>query len=372
MVKKVLFTGYYGFNNFGDDLFGLACINGLKKTGSNYVPIILSPPVDGVDAVYLVPRFLAALYQGRGFFGKLIRMFFMIYGCLIYSEVVLAGGSVISSGSSFRMRWVQYYLAKFGFCRLSAIGVSVGPFVSDRDRKEARLFINNLNYLCVRDEVSVKECSDLGVDIKVNLYNDLAGCIPLPALDEIKKHSRTLGVSVCRYESLAGGDVGQEQLRNVAIFDGVSDFVIKHNFNVKILVLNSNDYMGDFSLSKKLYDYLYCNGVTAEIVEHVNPVESLSHIAECEVFFSVRLHGAIAAYLLSVPFVLVEYHEKCRDFLDYIGFNSENRISADVFEKINIVESIEGVCRGSGVCSIGPEDYINRASKIFSESPWAN
>lgn len=370
MSKKILFTGYYGFNNFGDDLFGLACVNGLMNSGSDYLPVLLSPPVNNIDAKFLVPGFLSNLYKDKDFIGKFLRIFFMIYGCIKYREVVLSGGSVISSGGSYHMRLVQYYLVRLKICRLSAIGISVGPFDCEKDRKQAKKLINSFRYLCVRDEASVKECESLGIDINVNLFNDLAGCAPLPSNAQISKIDRVMGVSLCRYESVVGGNIEKEKLRNIAIFQGICDFAIKHNFKVKILILNSNELVGDLEISQRLYDYVSGNGISAELVEYFNPVESLDHISACNIFFSVRLHGAISAYLLNIPFVLVEYHQKCKDFLDYIGFDKENRLVGSTADKDAVTNSLEKIFQEKKECSIKPKEYIENSKKIFRNSPW--
>jgi len=371
MVKKILFTGYYGFNNFGDDLFGLACVNGLKKIGGDYVPVILSPPVGGVDAEFLVPKALSSLYKKQGAIGSILRTLFMVYGCLRYGDVVLSGGSVISSGGSSRIRRIQYFFTKLGFCRLSAIGISVGPFTSEKDRSDAKRFINSLSYLTVRDEASVKECNSMGVTAEAHLYNDLAGCAPLPIKNELEVNKKILGVSICRYESIVGGDAVKEHLRNMSIFCGISDFAVKHNFGVSILILNSNEVVGDIGISKKLSDYLSGNGVSVEVLDYVNPAESLKHISACDIFFSVRLHGAISAYLLDVPFLLVEYHEKCKDFLDYIGFDKKNRILAGIADESHVNKCLEAISQGGGEFSVDPLHYINISSKIFSKSLWS-
>ena len=370
MNNKILFTGYYGFKNYGDDLFGIACVNGLKISGSDFVPAILSPPVSGTYAKYLVPKMLGSLYTRQGFIGNILRALFMIYGCFRYSHVVLSGGSVVSSGSSFRIRYIQYCLAKLGLCRLSAIGISVGPFSSEKDRVKAKLFINSLSYLTVRDKSSVKECNSMGVDIEAHLYNDLAGCAPLPVINTVKAKNIILGVSICKYESIVAGDEKKERLRNLSIFDGISNFAIKYDAKVKILILNSNEIMGDVGISEKLCDYLSGNGVTTEIVEYVNPVETLKEISICDILFSVRLHGAISAYLLDVPFLLVEYHDKCKNFLDYIGFDKESRISASIADKMYVSKCLETIFQGGGNCSVKPLDYIKNSNNIFTESPW--
>lgn len=371
MTQKLLFTGYYGFNNFGDDLFGLACINGLVHSRSNFQPIILAPPIHNVNAKFLVPKFLASLYKNRGLPGTFLRVFFMIYGCIRCRNVVLSGGSVISSAHNFHMRLIQRILVKFKVCRLSAIGVSVGPFNSDKDKIKAKKLLNNLQYLSVRDEESLHECERLGLNIDVHLHNDLAGCVQMPPKLNAEKVKNVLGVSICRYESITGGDVKKEKLRNLSIFQGICEFSIKHNFKLRIVVLNSNQSMGDVQVSQGLYDYAITRGVPVEILNYDNPLESLTYIQECEIFFSVRLHGAICAYLLDVPFVLVEYHRKCKDFLDYIGLDKKNRVPGNVANKETIINSLELVLNGHNKCALSSKEYIKKSTLIFSNSPWA-
>ena len=137
------------------------------------------------------------------------------------------------------------------------------------------------------------------------------------------------------------------------------------------LILNSNESVGDASISKKLSSYLSDNRVSTEIIEYENPVESLKVISACDMFFSVRLHGGISAYLLNVPFLLVEYHAKCKDFLDYIGFDVENRITADVVNKKHIMNCLESLLQERvGGRVVEPAEYIEGSNKIFAESPW--
>jgi polysaccharide pyruvyl transferase WcaK-like protein len=368
-MKKVLFTGYYGFNNFGDDLFSLASTHSFEANCHGYDAVVLSPPVKGVKGKFLVPGWLAKSYKGQGAIGKVLRLIFMIYGCIVCEDLVLAGGSVISSDSSFRMRSIQLWMSKLGFCRISAIGVSVGPFKSSRDREAAKEFIDSLVYLSVRDEASVSEVKRLDVATDVHLYNDLAGCVPLP---ECQPHERNavLGVSVCRYESLNGLDTSVENARNTAIFKGVCLFALETDIEVKVFILNEDQVKGDVDLSERLLSYLLKQGVRAKIIRYLSPKESLKEISNCKIFLSVRLHGAIAAYLLNLPFLLVEYHKKCKDFLDHIEFDNSSRLHAYANDPNEILDKLKKISH-SRPYNLEPLEYVARAEKTFKCSPWA-
>jgi polysaccharide pyruvyl transferase WcaK-like protein len=372
MQKKILFTGYYGFDNYGDDLFGVACAHSIKKMCENYSAVILGPPIDGVNAQYLVPIALRRAYQSQKILGKALRMLFMLYGCIRYRNIVLAGGSVITSGSSYRMRRFQFFLAKLKLCKISAIGVSVGPFHTAKDAANARSFINALDYLCVRDQASFVECSRLSITKKFKLYNDLAGCAPLEeAYKNQIAHRPTLGVSLCNYESIVGGNSSAEAARNDAMIQGIAEFALNREIHVKVIVLNSNKHVGDMGLSNRLYEYLKSSNISTSLVGYTNPVSTMKDIAACDIFFSVRLHGAITAYLLRIPFILVKYHKKCTDFLEHIGAPSHCGIESDVYCRKEVADALAQLYAGAARCELDPGDYIEHSKKIFLESPWS-
>ena len=74
---KIIFTGYYEFNNY---LFGLAYVNSLRQLGGNYVPTRLSPPVSGIDGKYLVPKMLGSFHKcSEGFYVSIKRCHLSVF-----------------------------------------------------------------------------------------------------------------------------------------------------------------------------------------------------------------------------------------------------------------------------------------------------
>lgn len=363
MVKRFLITGYYGFNNFGDDLFPYVCAQVSERFAEQVEIHTLSPRIPNVKARYVVPDCLSAFYRSNGAIGSVVRLLFMIYGALVFGDVVLAGGSTLSSGSSNRMRKLQYYLAKFKVCKLYAIGVSVGPFISENDKSFARKFINKLNFLSVRDEYSLAECNLLGVKVPVENNFDLVGAIKIPSF--LKKERKSLGLSICNYETFVGGDLEEESSRNEAIFNGVLSFLeLNKDYKAKIVVLNSNNLLGDQAISEKLKRFLQQNNQLVDLVSYSNCVDTFSEISSCQIYMSVRLHGGVVAYLQNVPFVLVEYHRKCRDFLTTIGKDDSARLRG-WFGDRDVVNVLNEIKLNREKYAVAPEDYRIRALKNF-------
>lgn len=372
---KILFTGYYGFNNFGDDLFPLACINGSSLYLKDCECYILSPPIAGIEGNYLVPAHLAKLYRHSGLLGKLVRLVFMVVGAFWCGNLVLAGGSTIASGSSLRMARIQYYLALLGVCNVSAIGVSVGPFWSDKDRQLAASFIKNLKYFSVRDLSSVVECQKLGLSEVPHYFGDLAGALPLEPFLKSEDQRNTgapkvLGVSVCRYESYVAGNLEVEEYRNLAIFQGVLAFAKESQCSVSVIVLNANADLGDCEISNKLFLFLKKEGVDVSISNYVGPYAALQAIHACDLFFSVRLHGAIVAYLMNIPFSLVEYHHKCKAFINSIGRHHDCRLH-ERFDATDVVEVLRRLAdRQEQELLMDGSEYVARVHQTFIRSPW--
>lgn len=358
---KIVFTGYYGFSNFGDDLFPLACLETIKDK-SNVKVSILSPRIEGVEADFIIPDFLSKVYQSSGFFGQVFRFFSMVYAAIVYDKLILAGGSVLSSNTSLRMRKLQYYLAKFNVVKMYAIGVSVGPFNSQRDRLFFRKFIDELQFLGARDIKSMDELKSLGVSSRSNLVNDMAGLL-YPLIRKLKNarsddSSSKLTISLCNYETYISGDVEVERKRNRALLEGVLKFCKQNDiYCVDILVLNSNNFIGDKMLSLECSEHLESNGISSRLMYHHSPIETVSIIARSQLFLTTRLHGGIIAYLSGVSFCLVEYHEKCRDFNDLIGMDSSVRLTNENISTTRVDNILSGLQQRNGSFSIYPSEY---------------
>jgi polysaccharide pyruvyl transferase WcaK-like protein len=110
----------------------------------------------------------------------------------------------------------------------------------------------------------------------------------------------------------------------------------------------------------------------AEIITSEDHLLGCWHsLAACDAVLCVRMHAGITAYLNNVPFALVEYHEKCTDFLDDIGQPSSLRITANAADPDKVVALIERLLRRDGHPTLSPETYALEAAANFTAAPWA-
>ena len=133
-----------------------------------------------------------------------------------------------------------------------------------------------------------------------------------------------------------------EDRRNAALFEGVAQYVKREGVSVRIFCLNTHPRWGDEELSRKLQERLEGQGANVEwISAKDNLLGCWQGLATCDAVLSVRLHGAITAYLCGVPFSLVEYHRKCTDLIDDIGQPEALRVRSDCIDSPAVERILE-------------------------------
>jgi polysaccharide pyruvyl transferase WcaK-like protein len=373
--NSIAFTGYYGMSNFGDDIFGAVSVWGAREFWGRQAKI-LGPSIDGIEAEYSVPDWFSKnVYASPKILGQLSRLGFVLKELPKTEQLIFAGGSLFTATNSGVMKVIEK-LANKTDLRLSAIGISVGPFTSAKDAYDVKSFLAKFDYLSVRDEASYLELKSFNPDSNVMMAGDLAGLYPAAYKINRKNTSAIaliIGVALCNYESIVGGDSATEENRNNALINAVVMSAKKNSARVRVFSLNNHRIFGDDELANRLVIELEKANISCEKVQYgpQSLHEVWQQIASCNAFVSVRLHGAIAAYLCDVPFLLIEYHQKCRDFLDDIGQKKSLRIKNDIRDPSDVSDVIDQLLLNPYRPEIASVDYSKRAYQHFSAAPWA-
>ena len=373
---KITLNGYYGFSNYGDDLFNLTSILGAQRWWPGHQLDILGPPVNGIDAKFRVPSWYPqGLYTAPHFGGKMSRLAFLAAALMTRDVMLYAGGSTLSYGSILKK--LQRIAAERSWTKFAAIGVSVGPFADEADQAEAARFLRHFTFISVRDQQSVALLEQMQVPVKPLFARDLVGALPLllPANEHARESASskpTLGVSLRPYECHSGGDVALEKRRNAALFEGINRFAKHGGALVRIFCLNSNPRWGDMELSLQLQSYLRERGTPTDIVScEDNLIGTWHALAACTAVLCVRMHAGITAYLTGVPFALVEYERKCTDYLDDIGQPASLRLGGDLSDPAQVEQVIDRLFRSEGQPTLAPQTYSSEAAMNFTRAPWA-
>ena len=370
-MKVLGISGYYGMCNYGDDLFSIAAYTGSQKYWLNYKPRLLCPPIEGLSAQYGYPKnFPTSLFQYHNLIGQLLRSSIMSYNSLIVDEIVFAGGSLFHSGK-INVRSLVFFVRK-GIKRYSAIGVSVGPFKNKTHEKIVHNQLKKFDYIATRDKISYDRLVAFGLDCKIVLSADLAGIIP--NLMEIKKDSKSsdnqvkkVGFSPCFLpdRSKLAKDFCD------AFIDVSCRLANEVKMVVDVICLNTHYKVGDINLCLYARNQLVNKGIFGSLFcyRDLGVLETWRKIARLDSFFSARLHGAVTAYLSGVPFFLLEHHEKCSEFLDFVKKPAAERLSGVLENREHFLNAYRSVLLKEMSCGMLPKEFCQLSEINFTESP---
>lgn len=381
---RTTFTGYYGMNNFGDDLFGVIC-SAAARNYWNGDPRLVCPAIRDVDASYTMPSWYPpAIYGAPGPFGKISRFYSFARGLSGADVLVMGGGSVIGgpSKSTFRQR-MMVSAHGAGKIKLAAVGVSIAPIDNVEAEDTVAEFVGRFDYISVRDKRSYDLAVKMGLAEKTHLGRDLAGLLPLvtaASLDapEVAERRRRggvrLGIALCNYNVTNNNyDAPNKQDLLSALTRELARLATLRPLQVDIFSLNEHPVHGDYALSMVLERRLLKCGVAAQVRRYRgrSPLSMVQAIGECDAFISARLHGAIVAYLQGVPFTIVDYHPKCNDFADDIGLPSALRITAGGDVSAAVGDALAAMLTPGKGPTLSRELYSRQAQDIFKCAPWS-
>lgn len=319
MKKKIYFKGYFGFKNVGDDIFCVTadwvCNNIWKKKEAIFIGEEL-PKLSNNSKKYNI----------KSYWVRKVYEFLILFTS---NYIIYFGGSLFSkiNGKSD----IKYLLSKIKILhpKLGSIGNSIGPFKEKKDYEAIRNLLSNFNFISVRDYSSQRLLNEMELNSISSFSFDTAVLIN-EVFPSLKKSNRginvrdiRLAVSLCHYERYVGGDLSKEQEREKSVFDFISHILDNYD-GVKEIVFfefNGSKDKGDLGISKEFQSKLP-QKVNTRIVNYTTDTKGfVEELNNCDFLIGMRLHSGILAYTLNIPFLLIEYHNKCTEFLNTINHN---------------------------------------------------
>ncbi|SDM17333.1 polysaccharide pyruvyl transferase family protein [Pedobacter antarcticus] len=336
--SDILFTGYYGHLNTGDDAFVEVVSWGAdtfwKKRNNRFLGMKSKLPRTIMDI--------------KGYPIEFPKTYHLQKKILVRNTdyLISAGGSTIHSklDANNAKQYAIDLKNKGKRIKIGAIGVSVGPFKTISDEKAVQKYLKEIDFIALRDKRSYDYVKSLDTPYQpVNAF-DLAALMPemygYNYIDRASNAQKTIGISVCPYESLhRNGNVQNEKRRNSQIINLIKLLNQKEDILFKFYIINGNVKNGDRELTLEIIQNVQPKKY--EIIEYNEVTRATWHdINSCDTVIATRLHAAIFACFGQTPFMLVEYHKKCSDFLEDIGQNDDARIydaEFDIEEKTDII-----------------------------------
>lgn len=345
--SDILFTGYYGQMNTGDDAFVQVASWGASKYWKKNNNIFL-----GIKENLPISENIL-----KGYPWSIPRTYRLQKKILVANTdyLISAGGSTIHSElqlDDIRMMGLNAKINKSSI-KIGAIGVSIGPFLTSNDEGKVIDYLQKLDFLAVRDQESYNFVKQFNFPYEpINAF-DLAALMPeiYNKKNVLKSRKKVVGISVCPVESIVNGNISKEQRRNANIIELAKYLDIHADIHYKFFIINGHSVFGDLKLTKQIIEKI--KPKSFEIVDYSrNTYKIWNDISNCDFVISTRLHAAIFACFSQVPFMLNEYHRKCSDFLDNIGYEDTYRLFNDEYGVENKAEKILEIIDN-------PKRYIN-------------
>jgi polysaccharide pyruvyl transferase CsaB len=314
-LSKVVLSGYYGFNNAGDELVLYSIIRTLREIEPGISITVLSQQPEKTAKQYEVQ----AVNRWRLF--SLIRS-------IASSELLISGGGSlfqdVTSVNSPLYYWMIIFLAKLMGKKTMIYSQGVGPLQRPRNRKMLAWLFNRLSKITVRDEGAKSDLLAMGVNKEIIVTADPVLGIPPQSIEaqlgreilersglELIVEQRLLGVFIRSWED---NSYLPELVK-------ACDRLALEGWQVVFVPMQ---FPQDIAVAKQAAKLMAHE--TVYLKEMYDPAEMLAITKNFDLIIGMRLHSLINGAVVGVPLVGISYDPKIDRFLQQIGQQSLNSV----------------------------------------------
>ena len=284
MGKNVAVSGYYGFDNFGDEAI-LACIvDHLRSRGSNVAVISNNPKkTSAMFQVFSVKNF----------------NILAVFALLANSDVLISGGgSLLQDVTSFKS--LLYYSLVIKMAQLLGKKViifaqGIGPLQKERSEKIVRGLLEKADLITVRDEKSLERVKKWG--LKATLVNDPVFSLDLP------KHEADSGI--------IGVQLRDCKTMNDILLNRLADKIVSE-FPDKKIELYAFQKSVDLKICKMFEKMLKLRNpeIQTEILHSLSQIDFIIKISKLDYMIAMRFHAVLVALKCGVKTLAINYDTK--------------------------------------------------------------
>ena len=300
--KSVVLSGYYGFNNIGDEAVLSSIISALRKHIPNVEITVLSQSPGQTEALYGVNAI------NRWDIKEITRT-------IKKSDLLISGGgSLLQDVTSSKV--IPYYLgvvkiAQFYKKPVVFYSQGIGPVAKGLGKVLIKSIVNKVNHVFVREEGSKKLLESLGVTkAPVTVAIDpVLGIEPKKeVVDKIKAllpDGKKVGFYIRPWKH------DEMMIESIA---RLVQYIENKGYDVYLIPMY---YKEDLKISEEI-----ANKVTGNV--HVIPQELtidevVAYTTQFDFIVGMRLHSLIMAHAVEVPMIGLSYDPKVRGFLKEVG-----------------------------------------------------
>lgn len=352
--KTILMSGYYGFDNSGDDAILKAIIKDIKAQNQDIDIVVLSKDPEKTKKTYEVDAI------NRFKFKELIR------GMKNTSLLVSGGGSLLQDVTSTRS--LLYYLAviflgKFYRKPIMIYANGIGPINGSFNRFLTKFLLNRVDLITLRDLDSYDYLNKMGVYNK-NIEVTADPVFTLKPIDEnqIKKilldekiplGKKYIGISLRKWKKINNLEI--------IIREVIEDILDKYNVEVILIPMH---YPEDLTISEEIAKDIDSR---CHVLKNKYSVEEIMGIiSKLDLIVAMRLHSLIYAACQEIPMVGLVYDPKVDGLLKSLGM--ENKVDVESLEKEELIRNIDKawINRGTLKTILRDQDSILKKKALLN------
>ncbi|HCL90459.1 MAG TPA: polysaccharide pyruvyl transferase CsaB [Candidatus Atribacteria bacterium] len=333
-IAKTMISGYYGFNNTGDEAILKSMVGAFKE----------KLPQVKITVLSCNPLQTSQTYQVKA----INRLHLInIMRCLRDTDLFISGGGGLLQDSTGKGWSILYYLGLILAAKIVKVPVmiyaqGIGPVNKQANKKLMKWILNKVDLITVRDNSSKELLENLGVvqpSIHVNSdpvfllkkknFNQTINSHPYIQKLIDSGNRPLIGVSVREYKGY-GKDLKK-------IFAQTTDYLIE-NYKAKIIFFPFK-FDEDVHISEEILSLMKNK---AEVLKtKLEPEELLSVLSRLSLMVGVRLHSIVFSSMANIPFLAFNYDPKVKYFVENLGLSELLLETDEDISLKNLQEKIE-------------------------------
>ena len=323
-MYNILISGYYGFDNIGDESILRTLITSLREKIPDCRLTVLSHNPASTREKYGVE---AVERMSPGAILRAVRRCDML---------ISGGGSLLQDVTSSKS--IHYYLFIIRLAKLLGKKVfiysqGIGPIDHAFNRRATAQALKKADGIVVRDERSAKLLEQIGLPQERIV-------ITADPVIRMKRPDRTVGreilarAGIKKDGRLTVGWAIREKNRDSTFVREITECIrwLRENYDAESVLIPFH-YEEDREVCSVIAERT--NGAAKCLSEKYLSEDMLSIIGNMDVLVGVRLHSMIYAAIMGVPIIGVSYDPKCTAFLNSVGLDSlstRETFSAEAFK----------------------------------------
>ena len=310
-MYNILISGYYGFDNIGDESILRTLITSLREKIPDCSLTVLSHNPASTREKYGVE---AVERMSPGAILRAVRQCDML---------ISGGGSLLQDVTSSKS--IHYYLFIIRLAKLLGKKVfiysqGIGPIDHAFNRRATARALKKADGIVVRDERSAKLLEQIGLPQERIV-------ITADPVIRMKRPDRTVGreilarAGIKKDGRLTVGWAIREKNRDSTFVREITECIrwLRENYDAESVLIPFH-YEEDREVCSVIAERT--NGAAKCLSEKYLSEDMLSIIGNMDVLVGVRLHSMIYAAIMGVPIIGVSYDPKCTAFLNSVGLDS--------------------------------------------------